>query len=100
MTTAATATERSPMGFTEFVGFIAACMALNALAIDVMLPALPMLHADFGLSDPNRKFPPTTRPIVSHRPDCGRGHRILDRPYMTVVLGDGPLGRRRSGTEP
>ncbi|AWI82134.1 MFS transporter [Parazoarcus communis] len=42
------------MGFTEFVGFIAACMALNALAIDVMLPALPMLHADFSLTDPNQ----------------------------------------------
>ncbi|WP_199917062.1 multidrug effflux MFS transporter [Parazoarcus communis] len=46
--------DRSPMGFTEFVGFIAACMALNALAIDVMLPALPMLHADFSLTDPNQ----------------------------------------------
>ncbi|PLX74624.1 MAG: MFS transporter [Azoarcus sp.] len=42
------------MSFTEFVGFIAACMALNALAIDVMLPALPMLHADFSLTDPNQ----------------------------------------------
>jgi len=47
------ATPRTPMGFTEFVGFIAACMALNALAIDVMLPALPMLNADFGLANPN-----------------------------------------------
>ncbi len=46
--------DRSPMSFTEFVGFIAACMALNALAIDVMLPALPMLHADFSLTDPNQ----------------------------------------------
>ena len=46
-------TSRTPMGFTEFVGFIAACMALNALAIDVMLPALPMLNADFGLANPN-----------------------------------------------
>ena len=46
--------DRSPKSFTEFVGFIAACMALNALAIDVMLPALPMLHADFSLTDPNQ----------------------------------------------
>lgn len=45
---------RSPMGFTEFVGFIAACMALNALAIDVMLPALPLLTADFSLADANQ----------------------------------------------
>ena len=41
------------MYFYEFVGFIAACMALNALAIDVMLPALPHLTADFLLKDPN-----------------------------------------------
>ncbi|WP_207806961.1 multidrug effflux MFS transporter [Parazoarcus communis] len=45
---------RSPMGFTEFVGFIAACMALNALAIDVMLPTLPLLTADFSLADANQ----------------------------------------------
>lgn len=49
-----TPATRTPMGFGEFVGFIAACMALNALAIDVMLPALPLLNADFGLSDPNQ----------------------------------------------
>ena len=42
------------MYFYEFVGFIAACMALNALSIDIMLPALPDLTADFGLQDPNR----------------------------------------------
>lgn len=39
------------MRFYEFVGFIAACMALNALAIDVMLPALPDITNDFLLSD-------------------------------------------------
>ena len=43
----------SGMRFHEFVGFIAACMALNALAIDVMLPVLPDLTADFRLDDPN-----------------------------------------------
>lgn len=42
------------MHFYEFVGFIAACMALNALAIDVMLPALPDVNRDFFLSDPNQ----------------------------------------------
>jgi len=41
------------MFFYEFVGFIAACMALNALSIDIMLPALPDLTADFALQDPN-----------------------------------------------
>lgn len=42
------------MYFYELVGFIAACMALNALSIDIMLPALPDLTADFVLQDPNR----------------------------------------------
>lgn len=42
------------MGYREMIAFIAACMALNALSIDVMLPALPMLTADFTLADPNR----------------------------------------------
>ena len=42
------------MYFYEFVGFIAACMALNALSIDIMLPALPDLNVDFALQDPNR----------------------------------------------
>jgi DHA1 family bicyclomycin/chloramphenicol resistance-like MFS transporter len=30
-----------PIGFGEFVGMMAAVMALTALAIDMMLPALP-----------------------------------------------------------
>jgi DHA1 family bicyclomycin/chloramphenicol resistance-like MFS transporter len=42
------------MFFYEFVGFIAACMALNALSIDIMLPALPDLTAEFALQDPNQ----------------------------------------------
>jgi DHA1 family bicyclomycin/chloramphenicol resistance-like MFS transporter len=42
------------MRFYEFVGFIAACMALNALSIDVMLPALPDVTAAFFLNDPNQ----------------------------------------------
>jgi DHA1 family bicyclomycin/chloramphenicol resistance-like MFS transporter len=43
----------SAMRFHEFVGFIAVCMALNALSIDVMLPALPDLTTDFLLDEPN-----------------------------------------------
>ncbi len=34
---------RTGMGFKEFVAFIAAVMATNALAIDTMLPALPRI---------------------------------------------------------
>jgi len=42
------------MPFGEFVGFVAACMALSAMSIDIMLPALPLLSADFKLADPNQ----------------------------------------------
>jgi DHA1 family bicyclomycin/chloramphenicol resistance-like MFS transporter len=42
------------MTFGEFVAFVAACMALSAMSIDIMLPALPLLHADFKLADPNQ----------------------------------------------
>ncbi|MDR0634859.1 MAG: multidrug effflux MFS transporter [Azoarcus sp.] len=45
---------RPAMAFGEFVAFIAACMALNAMSIDIMLPALPQLHADFQLATPNQ----------------------------------------------
>ena len=41
--------------FAEFVTMIATLMALTALSIDVMLPALPQIRADFGLADPNRQ---------------------------------------------
>lgn len=34
---------------------MAALMALTALSIDIMLPALPQIREDFGLSDPNRQ---------------------------------------------
>jgi len=37
----------------EFVALVAWLMALNALAIDVMLPALDDIAADFALQDPN-----------------------------------------------
>jgi len=38
---------------TEFIALIAGLMALNALAIDVMLPALPYMGADLGVAEPN-----------------------------------------------
>ena len=40
--------------FIEFVGMMALLMALTALSIDVMLPALPFIRDEFGLADPNR----------------------------------------------
>src|SRR5579871_4518302 len=43
-----------PMGFPEFVVVIASIMALNPLAMDMMLPALPNIRAAFQLADVNR----------------------------------------------
>src|SRR6202048_844560 len=43
-----------PMGFTEFVIVIASIMALNPLAMDMMLPALPNIASTFHILDANR----------------------------------------------
>lgn len=47
-TTQSEASFQMTMGFKEFVAFIACLMALNALAIDIMLPALPNIGASLG----------------------------------------------------
>jgi MFS transporter, DHA1 family, multidrug resistance protein len=38
----------------SFIAMIAALMALNALAIDIMLPAFPLIASDYGLTGSNR----------------------------------------------
>ncbi|WP_168202909.1 MULTISPECIES: multidrug effflux MFS transporter [unclassified Tardiphaga] len=43
-----------PMRFPEFVLVIASIMALNPLAMDIMLPSLPDIGAAFRISDANR----------------------------------------------
>ena len=43
-----------PMGFPEFVVVIASIMALNPLAMDMMLPALPDIAATFHIPNANR----------------------------------------------
>ena len=43
------------MGFGQFVALIAAMMAINALAIDSMLPALPHIGEALGVRDPNAR---------------------------------------------
>ncbi|MFO7652413.1 MAG: multidrug effflux MFS transporter [Candidatus Krumholzibacteriia bacterium] len=43
------------MGFKEFVALIAAMMALNALSIDPMLPALPAIGSSLGVADENHR---------------------------------------------
>lgn len=47
--------EKAPLRETEFVGLMAAIMALQALAIDVMLPALGVMSRDLGVTDPNQR---------------------------------------------
>jgi DHA1 family bicyclomycin/chloramphenicol resistance-like MFS transporter len=42
-------------GFREFVALMAGLMALNALAIDAMVPALPAIGHALGVLDPNER---------------------------------------------
>ncbi|MET0271339.1 MAG: multidrug effflux MFS transporter [Sphingomonas sp.] len=42
-------------GFKEFVGIVAALMAINALGIDSMLPALPAMGAALGIAEENQR---------------------------------------------
>ncbi|MBL8626841.1 MAG: multidrug effflux MFS transporter [Myxococcales bacterium] len=46
---------RPTMGFVELVAFLAIIMALNALAIDVVLPGLPALGAELGVAGGNQR---------------------------------------------
>mgnify|MGYP006276273037 CR=1 FL=1 len=45
--------SHAPLGFAVFVALVAALMALNALAIDIMLPALPAIGAALDVADAN-----------------------------------------------
>ncbi|MGB5723771.1 MAG: multidrug effflux MFS transporter, partial [Parasphingorhabdus sp.] len=42
-----------PIGRTELIIMMASLMSLNALAIDIMLPALGLISDDLGLANPN-----------------------------------------------
>ena len=44
-----------PIRFLEFVSLTAAMIALSALSIDVMLPALPAMAEGFAIGDPNER---------------------------------------------
>ena len=46
---------RTDMGFRQFVGLIAAMMAVNAMAVDSMLPALPQIAHSFDLAAGNQQ---------------------------------------------
>jgi DHA1 family bicyclomycin/chloramphenicol resistance-like MFS transporter len=45
---------RAPLSYAEFVAMMAATMALHAVAIDAMLPALPLIGREFAVVDENR----------------------------------------------
>jgi MFS transporter, DHA1 family, multidrug resistance protein len=53
-TTLATA-RHAPMRFREFVAMVAGLMALNALAIDIMLPALQQIGSALAVQDENTR---------------------------------------------
>ncbi|MDF1607459.1 multidrug effflux MFS transporter [Hoeflea sp. YIM 152468] len=42
------------IGRPHFIAIVASLMALNALAIDIMLPAFPQMAAGLGVADPNQ----------------------------------------------
>ncbi len=54
-TTKAVAVPHPGMSFREFVALIAAMMAINALSIDMMLPALPDIGVALGLVGENEQ---------------------------------------------
>ncbi len=49
------ASPHAGIGFREFVGMIAAMMAMMALGIDTMLPALPAIGHSLGVADENER---------------------------------------------
>jgi len=44
-----------PIGRSEFIALMAALMAMNSLAIDVMIPALQQMGASLGVADENAR---------------------------------------------
>lgn len=44
-----------PLPFAEFVALCALLVALTAMSIDIMLPALPAIGEHFGVADPNSR---------------------------------------------
>jgi DHA1 family bicyclomycin/chloramphenicol resistance-like MFS transporter len=49
------ADTRAGMGFKQFVALVAALMAVNALAVDSMLPALPAIGQSLGIAKGNQQ---------------------------------------------
>lgn len=84
-------TGEAPLGFAEFVALTASMMALTALGIDSMLPALPAIGASLNVAEANhRQFVITAFLIgfafaqLAYGPLSDRYGR---RPVLTVALG-------------
>lgn len=85
------APNRSPIPMAEFVALIAAILALTALGIDSMLPALPAISDDLGIAHPNHRQYVITAFMLGfavaqlfHGPLADRFGR---RPVIAVSLG-------------
>ncbi|GAA4767486.1 multidrug effflux MFS transporter [Stakelama sediminis] len=82
--------DRAPVPFREFVSLVAAMMALTALGIDSMLPALPAMGHSLGITEANeRQFIITAFLIgfavaqLAHGPLSDRFGR---RPILLIAL--------------
>ena len=80
-----------PMPLWEFVGMIAAMMALNALAIDTMLPALHNIAQSYALEEAN------DQQLVIFAYVLLTKHRLG---FAIRVTGEAPRAARFSGVNP
>jgi MFS transporter, DHA1 family, multidrug resistance protein len=69
-------------GFPEFVVVIASIMALNPLAMDMMLPALPNIASAFHITIANRPQAVLSTFLIGF----GVGQFVMDR-FQTVSAG-------------
>ncbi|SON57044.1 Sulfonamide resistance protein [Hartmannibacter diazotrophicus] len=79
--TTSAAEPHEGIGFREFIALMAASMAINALAIDMMLPALPQVGMALGVEDEN------TRQLVITAYLLGFGVAQLFYGPMSDILG-------------
>ncbi|WP_339947715.1 multidrug effflux MFS transporter [uncultured Albimonas sp.] len=73
----------------EFVALMASLMALTALSIDIMLPALPLIRDSFGVVDPNAQQLVITLYMVGFGVGQLFYGTLSDRFGRKVVLGAG-----------
>ena len=76
------------MGFPEFVIVIASIMALNPLAMDIMLPALPNIAAAFDVTSA-----PAVEAVLASTQHIGRAHRAVT-PFDRMAHQFGELNTR------